>query len=86
MLVMKKLALALATLAAAAAPVVACPGHEDAQKTAEKDQPVRTADKDKKAAEPATEKKTEAPKKADQKADQKTGKADPKKPDKVSTR
>ena len=84
MLPMKKLALAALTLATLATPLLACPGHDEAPKTAEKDQPVRTADKDKKATEPA--KKTETPAKDQKAADAKAKPTttDAKKPDKVS--
>lgn len=82
---MKKLAIAIVSLAIAATPVLACPGHEEAPsevKTADKDKaPAKTADKAKdtdKAKPPAKDQKP---------ADNKTAKpADPKKPDKVSSK
>ena len=85
---MKKLAVAIVTLAFAATPVLACPGHEEAPsevKTADKDKaPAKTADKAKDAdkAKPAP-----APAKDQKPTDTKTAKpADPKKPDKVSSK
>ncbi|HEU0029485.1 MAG TPA: hypothetical protein VFQ53_02545 [Kofleriaceae bacterium] len=83
---MKKLVIAFATLALAATPVLACPGHEEATT----DQAPKTAEKDKSDAKApkTTEKAKAAPvKKA---TDTKTAKPEPKKDapktDKVSSR
>jgi len=77
---MKKLAIAIVSLAFAATPVLACPGHEDEVKTTEKEKaPPKTAEQPKEKQAPA--KDTQKP------ADNKTAKpADPKKPDKVSSK
>jgi Ni/Co efflux regulator RcnB len=76
---MKKLALAFASLALAAAPVLACP-HEDAANT---DNAPRTADKDKAKEQP----KAKDTDKAKAKDTDKTAKpTTDKKPDKVSSK
>lgn len=86
---MKKLAVALVSIAIAATPVLACPGHEESPSE------VKTADKAKDTSKDAKEKTADKPKDTDKSkakdtqkpADNKTAKpADPKKPDKVSTK
>jgi hypothetical protein len=85
---MKKLAVAIAALALAATPVLACPGHEESPsevKTAEKQKDTskeKTADQSKaKADDNAKAKDTQKP------ADNKTAKpAEKKAPDKVSAK
>ena len=83
---MKKLAAAVVSLAFVATPVLACPGHEEAPsevKTADKDKaPAKTADKDK-AKDADKVKLVDFKKLIDNKI---VKPADPKKPDKVSSK